>query len=105
MARGGAVTTNTTRPEARRADAVQPWPLAAASFLGMWLVMMIAMMLPSLLPMLSRYRRAVGGAGESYLGGLTALVALGYFFVWSALRLGVFALGLALKFIVKRANV
>ncbi len=41
----------------------QTWPGAAASFLGMWVVMMVAMMLPSLLPMLRRYRAAVGGAG------------------------------------------
>jgi predicted metal-binding membrane protein len=30
----------------------QTWPGAAASFLGMWVVMMVAMMLPSLAPML-----------------------------------------------------
>jgi len=34
----------------------QTWPGAAASFLGMWVVMMVAMMLPSLVPMLWRYR-------------------------------------------------
>ena len=38
----------------------QTWPGAAASFLGMWVVMMVAMMLPSLVPMLWRYRQAVG---------------------------------------------
>ena len=38
----------------------QTWPGAAASFLGMWIVMMVAMMLPSLVPMLWRYREAVG---------------------------------------------
>ena len=32
------------------------WPGTAASFLGMWVVMMVAMMLPSLAPMLWRYR-------------------------------------------------
>jgi predicted metal-binding membrane protein len=37
----------------------QSWPGAAASFLGMWIVMMVAMMLPSLVPMLARYRQAV----------------------------------------------
>ena len=36
----------------------QTWPAAAASFLGMWVVMMMAMMLPSLVPMLWRYRQA-----------------------------------------------
>lgn len=38
----------------------QTWPRAAASFLGMWVVMTMAMMLPSLVPMLWRYRQAVG---------------------------------------------
>ena len=34
----------------------QTWPGAAASFLGMRVVMMVAMMLPCLVPMLWRYR-------------------------------------------------
>src|SRR5215212_1731587 len=38
----------------------QTWPGAAASFVGMWIVMMVAMMLPSLVPMLWRYRQAAG---------------------------------------------
>ena len=37
----------------------QTWTGAAVSFLGMWVVMMVAMMLPSLAPMLWRYRQAV----------------------------------------------
>jgi predicted metal-binding membrane protein len=74
----------------------QTWPGAAASFLGMWVVMMVAMMLPSLVPMLSRYRQAVGRTGETRLGLLTALVGLGYFFVWSMFGLAVFPLGVAL---------
>src|SRR5262245_15602489 len=52
----------------------QTWPGAAATFLGMWIVMMVAMMLPSLVPMLRRYREAVGGTGETPLGRLTTLV-------------------------------
>jgi predicted metal-binding membrane protein len=43
----------------------QTWPGAAASFLGMWVVMMVAMMLPSLVPMLRRYRQAVGRTAAS----------------------------------------
>src|SRR6202022_4683920 len=61
----------------------QTWPGAAASFLGMWVVMMVAMMLPSLVPMLWRYRQVIGRSGETRLGRLTALVGVGYFFVWS----------------------
>jgi len=74
----------------------QTWPGAAASFLGMWVVMMVAMMLPSLVPMLWRYRQAVGRTGDTRLGRLTALVGVGYFFVWSALGLVVYPLGVAL---------
>jgi len=61
----------------------QSWAGAAASFLGMWIVMMVAMMLPSLVLMLRHYRRAVTGASGRRLGGLTALVGVGYFFVWT----------------------
>ena len=57
----------------------QTWPGAAASFLGMWTVMMVAMMLPSLVPMLGCYRRAVSGAGEARLGLLTAVAGVGYY--------------------------
>jgi predicted metal-binding membrane protein len=74
----------------------QTWPGAAASFLGMWIVMMVAMMLPSLMPMLWRYRQAVDSAGETHLGRLTALVAVGYFFVWTMFGMAAFPLGVAL---------
>ena len=37
----------------------QSWLGAAATFIGMWSVMMVAMMLPVLVPMLSRYREAL----------------------------------------------
>lgn len=74
----------------------QTWLRAAASFVGMWVVMMVAMMLPSLAPMLWRYRQAVGRTGEPRLGRLTALVSVGYFFVWTAFGMAAFALGVAL---------
>jgi predicted metal-binding membrane protein len=72
------------------------WSGAAVSFVGMWAVMMVAMMLPSLVPMLSRYREAVRTTAEAHLGWLTALVGAGYFFVWTALGLAAFPLGVAL---------
>jgi predicted metal-binding membrane protein len=74
----------------------QTWAGAAASFLGMWIVMMVAMMLPSLVPMLWRYRQAVGRTGETRLGRLTALVGVGYFFVWALFGVAAFPLGVAL---------
>jgi predicted metal-binding membrane protein len=74
----------------------QTWPGAAALFLGMWIVMMVAMMLPSLVPMLRRYRQAAGRTSASRLGGLTAIVGAGYFFVWTAFGMAVFPLGATL---------
>jgi predicted metal-binding membrane protein len=74
----------------------QTWSGAAASFLGMWVVMMAAMMLPSLVPMLCRYREAVARTGVTHLSRLTALVGLGYFCVWTVFGLVVFVLGVAL---------
>jgi predicted metal-binding membrane protein len=62
----------------------------------MWAVMMAAMMLPSLLPMLWRYRQAVRRTGEMRLGFLTVLVAAGYFLVWTAVGMAIFPLGVAL---------
>ncbi|MGH7152314.1 MAG: DUF2182 domain-containing protein, partial [Acetobacteraceae bacterium] len=73
-------------------------------------VMMVAMMLPSLVPMLWRYRQAVGGTGqavggtgqavgrtgETRLGRLTALVGVGYFSVWALFGMTAFPLGVAL---------
>jgi len=65
------------------------WLGAAASFLGVWIVMMVAMMLPSLAPTLWRYRQAG-------LGRLTALVGVGYFVVWTLCGMAAFPLGAAL---------
>jgi predicted metal-binding membrane protein len=74
----------------------QTWPGAAVSFLGMWIVMMVAMMLPSLMPMLWRYRQTVRRTDQTRLGWLTALVGAGYFFVWTAFGMVAFPLGVAL---------
>src|SRR4029077_1003632 len=82
----------------------QTWPDVAASFLGMWVAMMVAMMLPSLVPMLWRYHQAVGRTGETRLGWLTALVAVGYFFVWTAFGMAAFPLGVALASVEMRVR-
>jgi predicted metal-binding membrane protein len=58
--------------------------------------MMIAMMQPTLVPMLWRYRRAVGARVGDRLGGLTGLVGAGYFSVWTVCGLAAFPLGAAL---------
>ena len=73
----------------------QSWIAAAGSFLGAWTLMMAAMMLPSLVPMLWRYRQAVPETRETRLGPLTALVGAGYFVVWTLLGIAVYPLGVA----------
>src|SRR5512132_2820916 len=75
------------RTDVARRRGVVPWHV---------LVMMLAMMLPSLVPMLWRYRQAIGRPGETRLGRLTALVGVGYFFVWIVFGMAAFPLGLAL---------
>ena len=62
----------------------QSWWSAAVHFVGMWAVMMVAMMLPSLVPMLWRCHPA-----------LAALAGAGYFLVWTTLGAIVFVLGAA----------
>ena len=74
----------------------QTWLGAAVSFLGMWVVMMVAMMMPSLVQMVWHYRQAVDRTGETRLGRLTALVGVGYFFVWTLFGMAIFPLGVLL---------
>ena len=80
----------------------ESWAGAAASFLGMWVDMMAAMMLPSLVSMLRRYRQAVAQTGVTRLRRLTALAGLGYFFVWTLVGVAVFPLGVALTTVEMR---
>jgi predicted metal-binding membrane protein len=74
----------------------QSWPGAMFSFVGMWVLMMVAMMMPSHLPMLLRYRQAVGMTGTRHAGLLTALVSVGYFSVWTGIGIVIFPTGIAL---------
>jgi predicted metal-binding membrane protein len=80
----------------------QSWLGAAASFVGLWLAMTVAMMLPSLTPLLWRYGQAIGGTDAGRVGQLTALVAVGYFFVWALVGMIVFPLGVALAAVLMR---
>src|SRR5262245_28635916 len=80
----------------------QTWPGAAASFLGRWVVMMVALMLPSLVPMLWRYRQVVDRTVKTRLGWLSTVVGVGYFFVWTAIGMAVFPMGAALAVIEMR---
>ena len=91
MMHGGAPTSMTSA-----AAAAGSWPGAALSFLVMWMAMTAAMMLPSMVPTLWRYRRGLARAGETYADGLAALVGLAYLAVWTALGASAFLVGIAL---------
>jgi predicted metal-binding membrane protein len=64
----------------------QSWAASAASFQLMWLAMMVAMMLPSALPMFLNTNRAPVSL---------SVMASGYFAVWLAAGVGIYALGVA----------
>jgi predicted metal-binding membrane protein len=64
----------------------QTWFTSAASFLLMWLAMMVAMMMPSALPMFLKIKRAPVSL---------SVMATGYFAVWVAAGVGIYALGVA----------
>jgi predicted metal-binding membrane protein len=55
--------------------------------------MMLAMMLPSLVPMLLRYRHGLRVASEKRLGARTAICGVAYFSVWLALGAAALAFG------------
>ncbi|MEO6526730.1 MAG: DUF2182 domain-containing protein [Gemmatimonadaceae bacterium] len=63
------------------------------------------MMLPSLTPVLWRYRQAIGRTDGTRLGGLTALVGVAYFVGWSVFGAALFPLGVALTTIVMQQPV
>jgi predicted metal-binding membrane protein len=71
----------------------QTWPGAAASFLGMWTSMMVAMMLPALAPPLWAYQRAIAGSVGTGIGGRTTFAGTGYFVVWIAFGMTVYPVG------------
>ena len=70
----------------------QTWVGAAACFVGMWVVMMAAMMLPSLAPRLWQQRQALAGAGASHPDVALAWLAAGHVCAWAIGGAAVFAL-------------
>ena len=64
----------------------QTWFLSSLSFLIMWLAMMVAMMMPSALPMFLKTRRR---------GRSLCYMAFGYFAIWLIAGLGVYVFGAA----------
>jgi predicted metal-binding membrane protein len=82
-------------------NSVRNWLGVTLSFLGQWIVMTVAMMTPSLVPMLWRFRQTIVDGSGTRLNVLTALVAAGYFFAWTLPGIFVFLLGVALTAVVE----
>jgi len=70
--------------------------LAWAMFTIMWLAMMVAMMLPSTMPLLLLHRRAAAFRGEAHLGRSILALATGYFFVWTLFGIVAYLFGLTI---------
>jgi predicted metal-binding membrane protein len=73
----------------------QTWPGAAAAFVAMWSLMMVAMMLPSVAPLLWRVHLAARDGGGPGGGWPVARLAAGYFGVWAAAGLAIYPVGVA----------
>jgi predicted metal-binding membrane protein len=71
----------------------QTWAGSAAMFLLIWLAMMVAMMLPSALPILLSHRQALYAQSETRVGMPTMMLAGGYFFVWLVIGALVYVAG------------
>jgi predicted metal-binding membrane protein len=73
----------------------QSWTISAVMFLLMWLAMMVAMMMPSVLPTFLKTRRR--WVSLCYM-------ASGYFAMWLAAGIGIYALGVALATVEMRSE-
>jgi predicted metal-binding membrane protein len=77
----------------------QSWATAMASFIGMWSVMTVAMMLPAVAPMLWHWRQTIHHTTPDVW---MLLAASGYFAIWIGLGLAIFVLGAAMSELMLR---
>jgi predicted metal-binding membrane protein len=80
------------------------WAASAAIFLLTWFVMMVAMMLPSALPMLLKIRRSFRGNDGGNFEAPAVFAASGYFFVWMLIGAAVYALGVTFALVTMRLD-
>jgi len=73
----------------------QSWTSSTAIFLLMWLAMMVAMMMPSALPTFLK-------TGRPWLS--LCCMASGYYAIWLAAGIGIYALGVALATVAMRSE-
>lgn len=80
------------------------WSVASLMFALMWLSMMVAMMLPSTLPVVLLFRRVMIFRGQARTGWLSAVLSAGYFLAWTGFGLGVYAAGVVLTQLAMRSE-
>lgn len=86
-------------------DATAPAPVSLLLFLPVWIAMMVAMMLPSVAPVVSLF--AAAGRVRRQAGGRATpawVFVAGYLAVWSLFGLGAFLLSLAVPALGMAAN-
>jgi predicted metal-binding membrane protein len=76
------------------------WLEAGGTFLAMWTVMMVAMMLPVFAPELQRFRRAARRIGAMSTTGFAA----GYFGVWAGVGLILYPVGVGFNALAMRSE-
>jgi predicted metal-binding membrane protein len=101
MSGGALFRTSPSMAWMRMGD--QTWAGAAATFLAMWSLMMVAMMVPALAPMLTTFRRSVRMRDEERLAAPTVAAGAAYFLVWSAVGLVAWPIGVALTQAAQRS--
>jgi predicted metal-binding membrane protein len=77
---------------------------AGFSFTVMWLVMMIAMMVPALSKTLLSYRNGMRITGRTRVASATVFVAAGYFAVWAVVGVVIYPLGALLASLAMKST-
>ena len=75
------------------------WLSTSLVFATMWLAMMVAMMLPSALPMFLIYEKTARFRGDRHVGLATWCLGAGYFGCWLAFGLAAYACGVGIAHI------
>lgn len=78
----------------------QSWAGGAAAFVGMWLMTMVPMMLPTVVPVMWRHRAVAAASGARIPAALTVIAGASYLSTWTAAGVAAFPVGTFLMAIV-----
>lgn len=80
------------------------WLSTSLVFATMWLAMMVAMMLPSALPMFLVYEKTARFRGDRHVGLVTWCLGVGYFGCWLAFGLVAYACGVGIAHVAMASD-